>query len=240
MRDLIKRFGLRLYLESERLNVENIVAAIRSYGVPLRVLDLGCGDGRTTMAIAGAVGAQAVSGVEFHAATREAARALGVNAIEADLDSRLPYADASFDVVFSNQVIEHLADTDMFVSEIFRVLAPGGLAVVSTENMASWHNVGALVLGFAPFSAINYSDRVYPLGNPVSIHSGETPTLHPGLLHRRIFTTTSLRDLFDGHGFDVLKMLGAGYHPLPPSLGRADVRHAHFITIAARKPTERS
>ena len=236
VRRLVRSFGVRLYLESERINVGNIVRAIRKYGRPARVLDLGCGDGKTTVAICGAVGATSVAGIERHDASRASARERGIGAISADLDLPLPFADDAFDVVFSNQVIEHLSDTDRFVSEIFRVLAADGLAVVSTENMASWHNVAALMLGFAPFSANNYSNKVYPLGNPLSIHEGDVLALHDGMVHRRIFTSTSLRALFAGHGFVVRDVLGAGYHPLPPAVGRIDARHAHFITIAATKP----
>ena len=227
---------MRLYLKSERINVGNIKRAIVKYGTPVRVLDLGCGNGATTREICAAVGAGSVAGVERHDASRAAARERGVDAVDADLDLPLPFADGAFDVVFSNQVIEHLSDTDRFVTEIFRVLAPGGLAVVSTENMASWHNVAALTLGFAPFSANNYSNAIYPLGNPLSIHQGDVLELHEGMVHRRIFTSTSLRALFAGHGFTVRQMFGAGYHPLPPALGRLDARHAHFITIAASKP----
>jgi SAM-dependent methyltransferase len=236
MRNLVKRFGLRLYTRAERVNVENIKRALREYGGQGRILDLGCGDGATTVEISGSVGATSITGIERHDASRAAARVRGIDAIDADLDQALPLSEGSFDVVVSNQVIEHLSDTDRFVAEIHRVLVPGGLAVVSTENMASWHNIAALVLGFAPFSANNYSNTVYPLGNPLSIHQGDVLALHDGMVHRRIFTTTSLRALFTGHGFDVRAVLGAGYHPLPPAFGRAEPRHAHFITIAAMKP----
>jgi SAM-dependent methyltransferase len=236
VRRLIRSIGIRLYLDSERINVKNIERAVRKYGRPAHVLDLGCGDGKTTMAICSAVGAKSISGVERHDASRAAARGRGIDTVFADLDLPLPFDDGAFDVVISNQVIEHLSDTDRFVSEIFRVLVPGGLAVVSTENMASWHNVAALTLGYAPFSASNYSNKIYPLGNPLSIHHGDVLDLHDGMVHRRIFTTTSLRALFAGHGFVVRDVLGAGYHPLPPALGRIDARHAHFITIAATKP----
>ena len=93
-------------------------------------------------------------------------------------NDRLPYDDESFDVVCSNQVIEHLARTDNFVSEILRVLRPGGYAVTSTENLASWHNIAALALGWQPFSLSNVS-KVLGLGNPLAIYRSAilaTPT----------------------------------------------------------------
>jgi methionine biosynthesis protein MetW len=236
VRQILKSFGARLYLGAERANVENMRRAVARFGPSGgRLIDLGCGDGKTTVELASAAGARAVVGVERHPASAAAARSLGVDVVDADLDRRLPFSDASFDVVVSNQVIEHLSDTDLFVAEMLRVLAAGGVAVVSTENLASWHNIAALVAGFAPFSAINYSSKIYPLGNPISIHAGDAVALHDGLVHRRIFTTTSLRELFAGHGFSVIGNAGSGYYPFPAALGRIDPRHAHFITIAARK-----
>jgi SAM-dependent methyltransferase len=46
----------------------------------------------------------------------------------------LPYPDASFDSVVSFQVIEHIQDDKFFLQEIFRVLRPGGIALITTPN----------------------------------------------------------------------------------------------------------
>jgi SAM-dependent methyltransferase len=45
-----------------------------------------------------------------------------------------PFSEGSFDCVFSKSVIEHVANTDNFFSEIFRVLRPGGLTVLLTPD----------------------------------------------------------------------------------------------------------
>ena len=87
----------------------------------------------------------------------------------------------------SNQVIEHLADTDVFVAEIARVLEPGGYAVISTENLASWHNVFALVFGWQPFSLTNVSATCMGLGNPLAVHRAEEWQYHASWQHRRVF-----------------------------------------------------
>jgi ubiquinone/menaquinone biosynthesis C-methylase UbiE len=47
---------------------------------------------------------------------------------------QLPVADASFDLVTANMVVEHLSDPGKFFGEVSRVLRPGGLLVVHTPN----------------------------------------------------------------------------------------------------------
>lgn len=48
-----------------------------------------------------------------------------VEFVEAEAE-RLPFGDASFDVVISNGVIDLIPDKDAVFSELFRVLRPGG------------------------------------------------------------------------------------------------------------------
>ncbi len=232
----MKRYVIRLYLEAERLNRDNIRALLARARTAREVVDLGCGDGATTLIMTSDFTNARVRGVESYEPFRTEARARGIDALHGDLESRLPFDDESIDVVVANQVIEHLADTDHFVAEVHRVLRHGGLTVVSTENMASWHNIASLVLGLQPLSAANYSLRRYPLGNPFGLHSGEGSLVLEGMLHRRLFTTRALRELLEAHGFSFLESKGSGYHPLPPVLGRIEPVHAHFISLAAQKP----
>jgi SAM-dependent methyltransferase len=52
---------------------------------------------------------------------------------------QLPYADRSFDLVLCTQVLEHLRSPEQAVSEIRRVLTPGGVALVSTHGVHVYH-----------------------------------------------------------------------------------------------------
>ena len=97
-----------------------------------RVLDAGCGTGRATAALA-ARGADVVAvdlGERLVARTRRrcACRALVGTVLS------LPFPNASFDVVLSTEVIEHLPDPAAAVKEFARVLTPGGHLVLSTPN----------------------------------------------------------------------------------------------------------
>src|SRR3954470_10773868 len=128
----------RAFETAMHLNLENIESLLARAPAP-RLLDVGCDDGERTLAFARSARAVEVHGVESVAERAELARARGVAVVVADVTEGLPFDDASFDAMVSNQVIEHVHDTDRFVSECLRVLAPGGIAVVSTENLSSWH-----------------------------------------------------------------------------------------------------
>ena len=142
-------------MEQNLANIESMLAT-RPGGI---LLDLGCDDGANTTRFAAAARAAETHGLELIEERAEEAAGRGVQVRIGDPIKRFPFDDRSFDVVVSNQVIEHLCDTDNFVRESYRVLRPGGLAVVSTENLASWHNIGALMFGWQPFSLTNVSDR---------------------------------------------------------------------------------
>jgi SAM-dependent methyltransferase len=215
-------------------NMANIVAFARTTPPPKSMLDLGCDAGGRTNWIAERVGASSKHGLEIAADRAEIAASHGIHVTVGDLSERFPYEDETFDLVVSNQVIEHVVDTDNFVREAFRVLKTGGRAVVSTENLAGWHNVGSLFLGWQPFSLTNVSEAAQAVGNPLGIHRGEAGEPRG---HLRVFAYRGLRELFALHGFCVEGILGAGYFPLPGRLARIDPRHAAFITVGARRPT---
>ena len=98
-----------------------------------RVLDLGCGAGTDSLVAAQMVGPEGrVTGIDMTpqmlAKARAAAAELGagnVEFVDGEVE-RLPFEDASFDVVISNGVIDLIPDKDAVFGEIFRVLAPGG------------------------------------------------------------------------------------------------------------------
>ncbi len=201
------------------------------------LLDIGCHDGSFTSLLANAAGTSRVYGVDINTKALESAEKIGITCSRADVNDKIPFQDDMFDIVHANQVIEHVANIDIFVAEIKRVLKKSGYVIVSTENGSSWVNIGALIFGWQMFSLTNLSSRISGLGNPLALHRGEDNTFPSGWTHKIIFSYLGLKELFETYGFHVEGILGAGYFPLPSFLGTFDVRHSHFITIKARKTT---
>jgi len=202
------------------------------------LLDLGCDDGGWTEQLRLRLGVppESVHGLEIVPERAELARRRGFDVRVGDLDERWPFDDSSVDLVHANQVIEHVHRLDHFAAELQRILRRGGCAFICTENLASWHNVAALALGYQPFSLTNVSD-VRPIGNRFALHAGESPG-RASWQHVHVLTLTALRDIFEAHGFTVEDGWAAGYHPLPAPLAaraaRLDPRHAHFVGLVVR------
>ena len=64
----------------------------------------------------------------------------------------LPHPSESLDTIICEQVIEHLHNTTWFISELHRILKPGGTLLISTEDLCSWPNRLAMMLNITPFS----------------------------------------------------------------------------------------
>jgi len=211
-------------------DVNNQTIIEQAIPVPDGVLvDLGCGDGAFTAAFAERARPARTIGIETEPTLAAAAETRGIEVQATDLGGTLPFEDGSIDAIVSNQVIEHLPDTDVFLREIRRVLKPSGYVVLSTNNLASWHNVLSLVAGWQPMPS-HVSDEVI-VGNPLNVDDRGAGTPYP--MHRRIFTNRALRELAAHHRLVVDVDLTAGYYPLGPRCtrvaNRVDRRHGAFL-----------
>jgi SAM-dependent methyltransferase len=106
------------------------------------ILDLGCGDGQLTQRIA-RTGASVV-GIDASPEMAAAARDRGIVADVANAEA-LPYMRKEFDAVFSNAVLHWVRDQDAMMSQVRRVLKPGGRFVA---EMGGHGNVAALRVAF--------------------------------------------------------------------------------------------
>jgi SAM-dependent methyltransferase len=193
----------------------------------VRVLDVGCGDG--ALACAAAARGALVTGVDPDAAMLAAARARaehdGANAdfMEGRIE-RLPFADATFEVVAAITVLCFVADAQGSVGEMARVLRPGGRLVLG--ELGRWSLWAAIRrsrgwLGAATWKAARFR------------------------------TAGELRALGGNAGLRISVIRGAVFYPpvgfcaraLAPIdlwLGRLTTFGAAFIALAATKRSEAS
>lgn len=93
-----------------------------------KALDLGCRDGYWSERLK-EKGYEVVScDIEPHYA----------GAITVDANSRLPFAESEFDLVWCTEVIEHLLNPSLTISELKRILKPGGMLIITTPNQGFW------------------------------------------------------------------------------------------------------
>jgi ubiquinone/menaquinone biosynthesis C-methylase UbiE len=151
-----------------------------------RALDLGSGAGEFT-ALLSELGARPVGvDVAEAALTRARSHHPGADFRLAPIDGALPLEDNSFDLVWSSEVIEHVADTGQWLSEVRRVLVPRGRLLLTTPA----HGRALIAL----HGLERYSE---PLGD-----------------HLHLYTHRSLRSLLEGFGFGEIDVRQVGGPPL--------------------------
>jgi 2-polyprenyl-3-methyl-5-hydroxy-6-metoxy-1,4-benzoquinol methylase len=151
-----------------------------------RLLDLGCGEGHF-----GAAAESAVEVVAVDVAEEPLRRA---RALHPGLDLRLidgegswELEDARFDVVWAGEVIEHVADTASWLSELRRVLRPGGRLLLSTPLLGRRELLEALT------SRAVFAERFEPRSD-----------------HLRHYNAATLRALIADFGFERIAVRAGG------------------------------
>jgi phosphoethanolamine N-methyltransferase len=104
----------------------------------LEVMDIGCGIGGVDVLLARDYGAKSVTGLDVEEPlilrSRERAARLGLSdrlTFQRVEPGPLPFADASFDAVFSKDSMIHIPDKEALFAEVLRVLRPGGMFLAS-------------------------------------------------------------------------------------------------------------
>lgn len=105
-----------------------------------------------------------------------------VKKYNADVD-KLPYEDNTFDIVMNKYMFEHLKDRRLFLSEVFRVLKPGGEFWLETDNA-----------GFILYH--NYKSKMLTHYGGYAFHGSDDK-------HYSLFTTSHVRSFLEDEGFYV-------------------------------------
>lgn len=217
------------------------VAALK----PQALLDVGCADGSFLFRYLD-YKPELFHGIEASPSLKAQAEARGIKVTAVDLNGVWPYADNMFDVVHCAQVIEHLHNTRLFVQEMRRVLKPGGTALVTSENLTSFLNLGAMAMGYTPFTLMRMCG--WYLGNPLGLHYQEhveegvpiTDPAYAGVTgHIRALSVLQAKELFEKMDFPA-EVSSIGLMPIPSFIGKPlehlMYRRGHLLLIMAKKP----
>jgi SAM-dependent methyltransferase len=149
------------------------------------ILDNGCGLG-TYLAAFGRVAENRRFGLEIELARARLALPTATG-VAAGAGEALPFADATFDVVLSNEVIEHVQDDRRALAEMARVVRPGGRILVFCPNR--WYPVEQ--------HGVFWRGR-YRFGNIPLVNYLPTPLRDRLAPHVRAYTRRGLLRLLDG------------------------------------------
>lgn len=200
------------------------------------VLDIGCGMGRNLRVFANHVGASSrMCGIDIAPSVPLVLAEQGFEGKCGDASQSIDYPDKTFDVVVAGEVIEHVVDTDHFIEEVYRVLKPSGVLLLTTPNLAYIPNRLLLMLGVQPLFTETSLRR--NMGRRFSFlgQNGSTQG------HLKIFTVASAKELISDCGFQVTGIEGyrffqAGIAAFVDGIfARRPSLAAGFI-IEARKP----
>lgn len=205
---------------------DRYAALVQLAGTGRSVLDVGCGDGEVLAALTPRF--QFLAGIELSANRAAnardllASRASDYRITEANIEDGIPYPDGAFDSVIWADVIEHVVDVFGAMHELARVLAPGGVLVTVTPNIAGIRKRMKLLRGSFPSTS----------------GGAEGLRVRPGELfdggHLHYFTYSSVEGLYRRAGLIPERRLGFGrfgcLHHLMPTVLSGEV------SVVGRKP----
>lgn len=126
---------------SRQVTAEAVLQARVAKGfAPAKVLDFGCGDGRSIDLFRRVLPQTDWTGVDIEASPEVASRRRQDGRFVTYDGYELPFPDRSFPLVYSHQVLEHVRKPELALREIARVLEPDGLFIGQTSQFEPYHS----------------------------------------------------------------------------------------------------
>ncbi len=169
----------------DKIRIEKSVNLVEPRG---KILDIGCKDGEISKLTKDKN--NYVYGVDRKVKALQIAQKRGIKTKVCDLDKKIPFPKKTFDGAICLEVIEHIYNTDLLLSEINKVLKNNAYFVLSTPNICALRNRLKILFGKQP------------------CYFGFSPYYSRGGLHIRVFNKNSLIKLLEIHGFKIEKIIG--------------------------------
>lgn len=178
---------------SKQASVKLIRSILNKEPNDLNILDVGCGDGKI---LAPFSRKNRIFGLDSSKNLLNKAKKRGYSVKDVNLEASWPFKDEFFDIVLASHVIEHIVDTDFFLSEANRVLKKSGKLILALPNVSNPLSFIMLLLDNPPNMGARYRSA-----------------------HVRDFTIKTLKIALGNNGFLVKNILGAStffppYHSL--------------------------
>ncbi|WP_375656540.1 bifunctional 2-polyprenyl-6-hydroxyphenol methylase/3-demethylubiquinol 3-O-methyltransferase UbiG [Bartonella sp. CM120XJJH] len=181
----------------------------------LKILDIGCGGGLLSEPMA-RLGAMVV-GVDAAQTNIEVAK---THAAQNDLsiDYRTTTAEVlanegeKFDIILNMEVVEHVADVNLFIAATAKMLKPQGLMFVSTLNR-TWKAWGLAIVG------AEYILRWLPKGT----HD-----------YKKFLKPLELKNFLSKNALTIIDEIGITYNPLNDSWNRSKDMGVNYLLLAKR------
>lgn len=178
----------------------------------LKILDIGFSEGRDLLSIKEHLPGKKVElfGVDCRNVSVAQAGAIGIRAVSMNIENEpLPFADAHFDIVVANMVLEHTKEIFWIFSEISSTLKRKGVAIIGVPNLASLHNRLALLIGQQPLCMRLFGSHVRGFTQPSFAHF-----------------------IRQGGYFRLLQVRGANFYPFPSFISKVLARALPTMAVS--------
>lgn len=149
----------RYPMKASRYSSHSQIVDLCGRGDGRRLLDVGCARGGLSTALVSA--GWSVVGIEPDPADASAARASGVEVIEAGAEESLAQVDGTFDAIVFADVLEHMPHPDAVLRLARGALNPGGKIVISVPNVAHLTVRAQLAVGRFEYADRGIMDRTH-------------------------------------------------------------------------------
>ena len=127
-------------------------AVLSGANSPVCVLDLGCGEGNSKDLFESLDKKIVWHGVDIEDSPEVKKRTRESDSILTFDGVNLPYRDNYFDLIYTNQVLEHVRYPDALIADVFRVVKHGGILIGSVSYLEPYHSYS--IFNYTPYGLI--------------------------------------------------------------------------------------
>lgn len=143
-----------------------------------------------------------------------------------DVEEKIDLPDNFADIIVGAEIIEHIRNTDLFISELARISKGDGDIIITTPNLSSYFNRFLLLFGYQPYHS-EVSDKESGFGQGLIYWVlGREKYGNKTAGHLRLFTFRAFRDFIE---YNQLKLVH--YYPVFFSSFRPDNKRVTAIKV---------